>query len=231
MKVLGVIPARGGSKGIPGKNIKDLSGKPLIAYTIGEALKSDLAHFVVSTDSEEIAEVSRELGAQVLMRPNELGQDATPTLPVLQHAASQLSEDYDAVMTLQPTSPFRRFQHINDAIELFSTNHDWDSLVSVVEVPHNMSPVSIMELKKGTVEAFQKKSEQVLRRQDKPVYYARNGAAIYITRSNRLGDFVFGGKIGAYVMSKLDSLDIDDQEDWILSELLMNYRNQSNTQY
>ena len=105
MKILGIIPARGGSRGIPKKNIKLLNGKPLIAYTIEASLSSKLDRVVVSTDCEEIAEVSRRYGAEVFMRPSELAKDNTPTLPVLQNVALNTNECFDAIMTLQPTSP------------------------------------------------------------------------------------------------------------------------------
>ena len=140
MKILGVIPARGGSKGIPKKNIKLLNGKPLIAYTIEVALASNLDKVVVSTDCEEIASISKEYGADVIMRSENLAQDNTPTLPVLKDTINKIDSEYDAVMTLQPTSPFRTTKHIDEAIELFTSDKEADSLVSVVEVPHNFMP-------------------------------------------------------------------------------------------
>lgn len=146
MKILGIIPARGGSKGIPRKNIKLLNGKPLIAYTIEAALASNLDRVIVSTDCKEIAGISKEYGAEVMMRPSHLAEDKTPTLPVLQDVILKLNEKFDAVMTLQPTSPLRTVEDINKSIEIFSSDKDADSLVSVLEVPHNYMSEKLMSL-------------------------------------------------------------------------------------
>lgn len=225
MRVLGVVPARGGSKGVPRKNIRLLRGKPLIAYALEAAKASGLTRVVVSTDDAEIASVAESLGGEVLLRPPHLAEDSVPTLPVLQDVAARLPEKYDAVMTLQPTSPFRTAAHIDEALALFAANPSADSLVSVVQVPHNMTPPSLMRLgADGFLENFLDGDKAPLRRQDKPVLFARNGAAIYITRTSCLDRFVFGGRILAYRMSKRDSLDIDDMEDWEIAEALLNAR-------
>jgi len=134
MKILGLIPARGGSKGIPRKNIKPLGGKPLIAYSIEAGLKSRyLDKVLVSTDDEEIAQVARQYGADVpFIRPAELARDDTPTLPVIQHALRFLAdkgETYDAVCLLQPSSPFRTPAFIDAAIEKY-VRSGADSLVT-----------------------------------------------------------------------------------------------------
>ncbi len=214
MKILGVIPARGGSKGIPKKNIKLLKGKPLIAYTIEAALNSKLDRVIVSTDCEEIAEVSKKYGAEVMMRPDALAQDTTPTLPVLQNIVSKLNKQYDAIMTLQPTSPLRTTKHIDEAIELFKKNDDADSLVSVVEVPHNFMPEKLMNLDGKYLVG----SGEVKRRQELKKIYARNGAVIYITKTIKLSEYIFGGKTLPYFMKQIDSFDIDSIEDWDIVE-------------
>src|SRR3989344_1132419 len=120
-KILAIIPARGGSKGIPGKNIKLLAGKPLIAHSIEAARNSRFINrVIVSTDDEHIANAARKYGAEIIMRPKELAEDKTPMDPVLQHAVEFLEkENYipEAVMLLQPTSPLRTTEHINEAIE------------------------------------------------------------------------------------------------------------------
>lgn len=225
MRALGVVPARGGSKGIPRKNIRPLAGKPLIAWTLEAARASRLARTVVSTEDEEIADVARSLGAEVLMRPPHLAEDATPTLPVLQDAVARLAsagQHFDAVMTLQPTSPLRKASHIDEALALFAASRDADSLVSVVQVPHNMTPPSLMRLgPEGLLENYIQEGSLPLRRQEKPLLFARNGAAIYITRASCLDRFIFGGRMLSYRMSKRDSIDIDDQEDWEMAERLM----------
>jgi CMP-N,N'-diacetyllegionaminic acid synthase len=225
MRTLGVVPARGGSKGIPRKNIKLLRGKPLIAYTLEAAKASGLSRCVVSTDDPEIAAVSRGMGAEVLMRPAHLAEDSTPTLPVLQNVVARLEaggERFDAVMTLQPTSPFRTSAHIDAALVAFAADPAADSLVSVVQVPHNMTPPSLMLLSAdGYLTDFLEAGGKPLRRQDKPVLFARNGAAIYLTRTACLDRFIFGGRLLPFRMSKRDSLDIDDLEDWAIAEALL----------
>ena len=217
MKILGIIPARGGSKGIPRKNIKLLNGKPLIAYTIEAALASNLDRVIVSTDCEEIAGISKEYGAEVIIRSFNLAEDTTPTLPVLQHVVSKLEVEFDAVMTLQPTSPLRTSKHINEAIELFESDKEVDSLVSVVEVPHNYMPEKLMSFDGKYLTG----NREVKRRQEISTMYARNGAAIYITKTEKLGEYIFGGKILPYFMSKINSFDIDDIEDWEIVERLI----------
>jgi CMP-N,N'-diacetyllegionaminic acid synthase len=220
MNIIAIIPARGGSKGIPKKNIKLLNGKPLIAYTIEEALKSMLVEVVVSTDCQEIAKISREYGARVVIRSNDLSKDATPTLPVLQDAILGLDGKYDAVMTLQATSPMRTAKHINEAIELFSKNKEADSLVSVVQVPHNFSPEKVMSVSGKYLSG----NNKIKQRQEVEVMYARNGAAIYITKVEKLNKYIFGGKVLPYLMSKISSFDIDDMEDWEIIKILIKYR-------
>jgi CMP-N-acetylneuraminic acid synthetase len=217
MKIVGIIPARGGSKGIPKKNIKLLNGKPLIAYTIEAALASSLDRVVVSTDCEEIANISKEYGAEVLMRPEHLAEDKTPTLPVLQDVVSKLDTKYDAMMTLQPTSPLRTIEDINKSIEIFSKDNEADSLVSVVEVPHNYMPGKLMSFDGKYLNG----NSEVKRRQEISIMYARNGAAIYITKTEKLNEYIFGGKILPYFMSKVNSFDIDDIEDWEIVERLI----------
>jgi len=226
MKSIGIIPARGGSKGIPLKNIKELKGKPLIAYTIEASLGSDLDKVIVSTDSSDIARVAKGYGVEVVIRPRELAADDTPTLPVLLHALTcvQNSSAYSAIVTLQPTSPFRTSDHINEALELFNTDDSVDSLVSVVKIAHNMVPESIMKERDGYLENYITTNKEVLRRQDKATYFARNGAAVYITRRDRINEFIFGGRILPYEMSMLESIDIDSAEDWTLAVALMNSR-------
>lgn len=217
MKILGIIPARGGSKGIPKKNVKLLDGKPLIAYTIQAALSSKLDKIIVSTDSQEIAELSESYGVEVIIRSAHLSEDTTPTLPVLQDVINKLEESYDAVMTLQPTSPLRTYHHINEAIDIFNNDNNADSLVSVVEVPHNFAPQKLMTYNGLYIQGENK----IVRRQEIERIFARNGAAIYITRINRIADYIFGGNVLPYFMSKIDSFDIDDMEDWIIVEKIL----------
>ena len=222
MKTLGIIPARGGSKSLPWKNIKNLAGKPLIAYSIEAALKSNLDRVIVSTDADRIAKVARDYDSEVIMRPPELARDDIPTLPVLQHVVANLGEKFDCVVTLQPTSPLRTAKHIDEALELFESDPEANSLVSIIHVPHNMNPYSIMELKDGYLTNYIEQDELLLRRQDKPEFYARNGAAIYITSILQIHKYVFGGKILPYFMDALESIDIDTEEDFLLAKQYVN---------
>ena len=142
MNILTIIPARGGSKSIPRKNIRSLNGKPLISYTINAALAtSSLTDIIVSTDDSEIAEISKKLGVKVpFIRPKELASDKAESAPVIEHALSFMEKvksiKYDAILMLQPTSPLRTTKHINDSIELFKSR-ECDSVVSVTSVGAN----------------------------------------------------------------------------------------------
>ncbi len=222
MKILGFIPARGGSKGLPGKNKKIILGKPLIAHTIEAALCSNLYDVVVSSDDDEILDIARQYDVKVIKRPDDLSGDLAPTLPVMVHAVNAVSDNFDAVMTLQATSPLRTIKHINDTIALFSQDDKADSLVSIIKIPHKFTDSSIM-LKDGKYIQPVDVNNLVLRRQEKPTYWARNGAAIYITRIDKIEEYIFGGKIIPYEMSKLESIDIDDIEDWQMAEAIMLY--------
>ena len=222
MRFLGVIPARGGSKGVPGKNIRPVAGKPLIAWTIEAAKASGvLDRLVVSTDNDRIANVARQCGAEVRMRPAALAGDDTPTRPVLEHVAEELEGEgaaFDAVVTLQPTSPLRLPRHITEACVQFAADANADSLVSCVAVPHIFNPVSVMKRNwQGYLESFVG-GDAITRRQDKPEVFARNGAAVYITRRSRIGDFVFGGNLLCYPMDAKYSLDIDTLDDFTIAE-------------
>lgn len=228
-EILAIIPARGGSKGIPRKNIKKLAGKPLLAYTAKSALQSRyLSKVLLSTDDFEIAEIGKKLGLEVpFMRPKGLAKDNSPSLPVFQHVLKELEsrDGYipDIVVILQPTSPFRSSKHIDEAISLFLRNKV-DSVVSIVEVPHNMNPYSVMELSnEGTLHPFLLSKENLNIRQMKPKFYARNGAAIYVcNRKNIIEDnSLFGTVSMAYIMNKIESIDIDTTFDWMIAECLL----------
>ena len=224
MDILAIIPARSGSKGIIGKNKKLLRGKPLIQYTIDAALSSKkLKTIVVSTDDDEIIEICNSQNIPVQIRPKHLCGDLVPTLPVLQNVVSNLNMNFDAVMTLQPTSPLRSSKHIDEAIEIFQSNQIADSLVSIIKVPHNYNPESLM-VKDGDLLIPYLKNHQIIRRQNKKVYFARNGAAIYLTKIDILSRAILGDKTLGYEMSFLESIDIDSKEDWDLAELILTNR-------
>lgn len=229
MNVLAVIPARGGSKGIPLKNLAPIAGKPLLEWTLVAAKGCPLVgQIVVSTDHPEIADCATKAGVTVVERPAELAQDATPTAPVLQHAwnwARSRGFSADVVMTLQPTSPLRESHHLTQALELFERYPEADSLVSVQQVPHQFVPEALMRLE--GVWGMPLVADPILRRQDKPRYWARNGAAVYLTRAERVGDYVWGGRTLVFPMDKLASLDIDDREDLAIAEAVLLARNES----
>jgi len=227
LNFLAIIPARGGSKGVARKNIRLLAGEPLIAYSIEAARAApSISRVVVSTEDAEIAEISRGLGAEVpFMRPEALAGDDTPTLPVLQHVVEHLREGEgyapDAVVTLQPTSPLRTAEDIEEAIALFMEDPDADSLVSCVKVPHIFHPTSVMRVNpRGYLESYLAQA-QPTRRQAKEDVVARNGAAIYITRIDKLKEYIFGGNLLPYYMDYSRSIDIDEEADLERAEAML----------
>jgi CMP-N,N'-diacetyllegionaminic acid synthase len=220
VRTLGLIPARGGSKGIPRKNVKLIAGKPLIVWTIEAALRSSLLDaVVVSTDDPEIAEVARCAGAQVpFMRPAELAQDKTPGIDPVLHALAQLPQ-FDSVLLLQPTSPLRNTDDIDACLRLATQQHA-PSVVSVSEP--DTHPYWTYRLTGGqTLERFIA-AEPAARRQDLPAAVALNGA-LYFADANWLRRS--GGLVGtetlAYVMPRERSIDLDTPLDWKFAELLL----------
>ena len=223
-KILAIIPARGGSKGIPRKNIKLLAGKPLIAYSIEAGLKSKYINkVVVSTEDEEIAEISKKYGAEVVKRPKELARDESPTIDAIKYTLKFLEfEGYipDIIILLQPTSPLRTVDDINKAIELF-LNNDCESVVSVSEC--KKSPYWSLKIEDGYIKPilgwdyFLNK-----RRQDLPKTYYLNGA-IYITTVKDLFKYngFFSQNTDPYIMPEIRSIDIDESIDLKFVEFLL----------
>ncbi len=228
MKVLGLITARGGSKGVPGKNIKLLCGKPLLAYTVETALKAEkLTRVILSTEDEEIAEIGRELGVEIpFMRPAELAEDTTPTFPVVKHALLKLQEkgDYfDAVCLLQPTNPLRRAEDIDNCIELL-TGSGVDCVVSVLPVPDEYNPKWVYQMESdGKIKLLCGDKEPIPRRQDLPPAYFREGS-IYVTRSETIlsGNSLYGEDTMGYQIDSKFSVNIDTESDWQRAENLVN---------
>jgi CMP-N,N'-diacetyllegionaminic acid synthase len=229
MKVLGVVTARGGSKGIPGKNIKLLGGRPLIAYSIDAAQRSGVFdRLVLSTDDPSIADAARASGCEVpFMRPAELALDSTPHLPVMIHAVAWLRdrENYhcDAVMTLQPTSPFRTPDDIRNAVQLLESSGA-DSVVGVSAVPTHFNPMRILAADEDGVATLFVSGEPVrrrpVRRQDLPSVWAIN-EAIYLFRTPLLfaaEPSLYGDRTVVYVMPAERGLAIDDPRDWDAAE-------------
>jgi CMP-N,N'-diacetyllegionaminic acid synthase len=226
MKILAIIPARGGSKGIPRKNIAPLGGRPLIGWTIRAALDSKLLQrVIVSTDDEEIASAARAGGAEApFLRPAAIANDSAPALDVIRHALAALPDgaDFDAVAYLQPTSPFRTAVHIDEAVALFAREQP-DTLVSMMQVPHNMVPGSTMRMLPGQPGLLELSAAQPLRRQDKEVLYARNGPAILIVSARLVleQNKLYGERVMGYLMDRLSSLDIDEPADLAMAECLL----------
>jgi CMP-N-acetylneuraminic acid synthetase len=220
--VLGVIPARGGSKGIPNKNLALVGGRPLLAYTADAVKESErLTRTIVSTDDETIADRARSLGLDVpFLRPSSLAADDTPMLPVLQHAMHAMAADgfhADVIVLLQPTSPLRRGEHIDAAI-VWLERAGGDSVVSVVEVPHQFSPVSVLRLDDGWLFPFLD-GPAIPSRQDKPRLYARNGPAVLVVRASVIaGGSLYGNASWPLVMKPEESVDVDTPWDLSLVE-------------
>jgi CMP-N-acetylneuraminic acid synthetase len=182
MRVLGIVTARGGSKGIPRKNIRLFGGKPLLAWTADAAHRAtQLARTILSTEDEEIASVGRQLGLDVpFLRPIDLATDATPTLPVLQHVVrslEDLGEHYEAVCLLQPTSPLREPADIDACIALLERSGA-DAAVSMALVPHEYNPhwVYFAEPVSGELRLAMGERTPIVRRQDLPPAYHRDGS-------------------------------------------------------
>lgn len=225
MDILVVIPARGGSKGIPGKNIKPLNGKPLIYYTIDAARTIvDDSHICVSTDDDKIINVVENYGLKVpFKRPKELATDTAGTYDVLLHALrfyEDKGEKFDVVILLQATSPFRSGEHIIEALELYTP--DIDMVVSVKETDSNPYYVCFEEDSKGMLQVS-KGEGNYIRRQDCPPVYEYNGA-IYIINPNSLKKCPLNkfSRRRKYVMDRITSLDLDNMIDWKIAELIVN---------
>jgi CMP-N,N'-diacetyllegionaminic acid synthase len=227
--VLGIITARGGSKGIPGKNLRHLAGRPLLHYTIEAARASGaLDRLVLSTDDESIADAARAAGCEVpFLRPAELARDETPHLPVIQHTVRWLEEHEgyrpDAVMTLQPTSPLRRPEDIAGAIALLGRTGA-DSVLSVNEVPAHVHPMRTLRLDDDDRAVLFVTGEPVRRRinrrQDLPPAWTMNGAVYVCCTAVLFGaePSLYGDRTVAYRMPAEYGISIDDLDDWAAAE-------------
>jgi CMP-N,N'-diacetyllegionaminic acid synthase len=228
-KFLGVILARGGSKGLPGKNIRLLNGKPLIAYTIEAAIDcKEIDRVIVTTDSKEIADISRKYGAEVpFMRPANLAKDTTHTPPVIIHAVKELEKegyDPDYVITLQPTSPLRKVEHLSSGIKTILKTGS-ESLMSVKEA--DFPPFWLVEYRKGRLHPFVKSKTDYfcLERQQLPKVYQPNGA-VYITKKDVLliKRILITKDCSAIIMDHESSLDVDTKLDFEFIESVMKGR-------
>lgn len=229
MKILAIIPARGGSRRLPGKNIKRLHGKPLLQWAI-ESVSGvkDINRVIVSTDCPEIAEIAEKSGAEVpFIRPAELASSTSPSVDVIKHALQfyeAQGEHFDYVLLLQPTSPIRNAQHTQGAIELLKEKHA-DAVVSVCECDH--SPLWSNTLPDDqSMESFIRPELKNTRSQDLPDYFRLNGA-IYITKVSRFfeeNSLLLSSNIYAYIMDGESSVDIDHELDFLLAETILKYK-------
>jgi CMP-N,N'-diacetyllegionaminic acid synthase len=227
MRILAIIPARGGSKGVPFKNIKILNGKPLLAYTSEIALQSTyLTDVILSSDDFQIIEVAKQWGIQVpFIRPEELAQDTTPTIDVIIHALEWYDKQdisFDAVCVLQVTSPFRTVAFLDDAIQKFIASN-CDSLVSVQKVPHEYNPHWTFEVNsEGNLKITTGEEKIIGRRQELPIAYHRDGS-IYITKTEVLlhQHSLYGKKITFIESPPEFYINIDTLQDWEKAEKMI----------
>jgi CMP-N-acetylneuraminic acid synthetase len=228
MRVLGVITARGGSKGILRKNIRLLRGKPLLQYTAEAALAARrLSRVVLTTDDREIAALGRQLGLNVpFLRPAELARDDTPSLPVLQHAVGWLEENendtFDTICLLQPTNPLRTAGLIDACIDAMAAS-EADSLVTLLEVPAEHNPHWVyLQQSNGFFRLSTGESQPIPRRQELPPAFHREGS-VYLTRRDVLmtRNSLFGENLAGYVVSADECVNIDDEKDWVRAEVLL----------
>jgi len=226
-RVLGLVPARGGSKGIPRKNAKPLAGKPLLAYTAecARAARS-LTRTILSTEDAEIAQIGRDCGLDVpFMRPAELARDDTPTLPVVAHALETLAEAgerYDAVCLLQPTNPLRRPEDVDACVALLA-RRGLDAVFSMRAVPHEHNPHWVFfEDADGLLRLSTGGTEPIPRRQALPPAYCRDGS-VYVTRSAVILErrSLYGDRVGGWLVDQDAHVNLDTPADWAAAERLL----------
>lgn len=213
MKILAIIPARGGSKGIPRKNIRLMHGKPLIAYAIKNAIQSQwITDIVVSTDDEEIADIAFKYGSLAIIRPDELGKDDVTLDPVIYHAVSEYEREngaVDIVVTMQPTSPLLKSETLDSAIKSFISGES-DTIISAINKPH------LAWKEEGG--QFLPLYKERLNRQYLPKHLTETGSFVISKRQNIAPYTRIGSKIDLYEIPEDESIDIDEYSDWIICE-------------
>lgn len=236
MNVLGLVPARGGSKGIPHKNIAACGGRPLLGWTAEAAQRSKmLDRTILSSDDPVIMDVARDWLIEVpFTRPADLARDDTPALPVITHAVEWMEREEgfraDVIVLLQPTSPLRLARHIDEAVKMLLDDPKADSVVSVTEVPHQYAPTSIMVAEGSCLIPWISQNEIKNLRQLKPKFLARNGAAVYAFRRECLlqKESMFGTRILGYCMSPEESIDVDSPLELKICDMLLRERHLAN---
>lgn len=228
MRLLGLIPARGGSKGIPGKNLRPLGGRPLLAWTAEFARAAHRAglldRVVLSTEDDELAALGAELGLEVpFRRPAELAQDDAPTLPVMLHALDTLEGQgarFDAVCLLQPTSPFRRLVDLEAAVHRFRRG-DVDTVLSMLPVAHEHHPSWVWVERADGLRLADGADQPTSRRQDLPPAYHRDGSLYLVaTRTLRRGT-LYGDHLDKIEGDPDRTVNLDDMDDWARAEALL----------
>lgn len=225
MRNLCIIPARSGSKGVPGKNKKLLNGKPLINYTFEAAIHSrHIHHTILTTDCTEMAALAKSFNIDVpFIRPSHLAQDDTPTLPVIQHAVSFLAAQgkvFDNIILLQPTTPFRKPGFVDECIEAF-LEKEADSLVSVQPVPHAYNPHWVFEDDGSGILHIATGEEHIIpSRQLLPKAYVRDGSVYVFKVDNLQHNSLYGKKIAYKQSDDLFHVNIDTPQDWQHAELI-----------
>lgn len=228
MKILTIIPARGGSKGLPNKNIRNLLGKPLIAWSIDTAKELN-EHFdnriVVSTDSEEIANVAKEYGAEIpFLRPAHLATDEASTMDVILHVIDffeQKNEVFDLILLLEPTSPQRTAADVQSAIAQLTNTPDAESIVGICQA-ESSHPAFLVKLEDQFLRSYQNKTFEVIRRQDIEDFYFFEGS-LYLSYTESLKkrkNFYHEQTLG-YVVPKWKSFEVDDMTDLVIIEALL----------
>lgn len=225
---LAIIPARGGSKRLPKKNLLDLAGKPLVTWSIEAGLKSKyIDKVIVTSDYDEILDMSKKYGADTIKRPYELANDTATTFDAIKHTINKLPK-YDYIVLLQPTSPLRNSKNIDEAIELLQ-NKNTDAIISVCEMEH--SPLWTNTLPKDKSMKFFLNNEILNKRsQDLEKYYKLNGA-IYICKTDILlkeETFFIKDNVYAYVMDEKKSVDIDEDIDFQLAQVILRVSDKAN---
>jgi len=225
MRTLGLVPARGGSLGIPRKNVRPFLGRPLLAWSVDAGVGSGvLERVVVSTEDAEIAGIARAAGAEVVDRQVELAGDEVSTAAVVRHALETLGWDFEAVVILEPTSPLRRPEHVREAVALLA---DADSVASVSEVPHHHVPSKLLRFRDdGTIEGIGgvHPRDMTHRRQDLPVVYAFDGN-VFACRAEvvRVSEppTIWGERVRGMHLDARYSVDLDRPDAWQPAEARM----------
>jgi CMP-N,N'-diacetyllegionaminic acid synthase len=222
---LAIIPARGGSKRLPGKNLLYLSGKPLLLWTIECAKK---CHYfdkvIVTSDDNRILDIAKKSGVDTILRPDKMATDKASSFSAVLHTIDNIQDRFDYVVLLQPTSPLRMEHHISEAIELLEEKKKAKAIVSVCKTEHSPLWSNILPPDES-MKYFLPEKIKHLRSQDLPIHYRINGA-IYICETDKLLEeqtFMIKDSIYAYKMERLNSIDIDEKIDFLMANSIMEY--------